>query len=185
MVSQWITQIDEISAQFRSEFGSLSTDQLNLKPGTDSWSIGEVIDHLDTVNRSYFPIFENLRTGRNKIPLVGKLSFYNRTIGKLILQSVLPDNERKSNTIGIWEPSDKWIDSSIIDLFEESQQLLKQWIDTLKNHIGKGVVISSPANRNITYELDTAIEIIIQHQYRHLNQAMNVKNGLILLQATA
>jgi hypothetical protein len=35
-------------------------------------------------------------------------------------------------------------------------------------------VISSPANRNIVYKLETAFDIIVAHEFRHFEQAKEV-----------
>lgn len=43
-----------------------------------------------------------------------------------------------------------------------------------KELIQKGVVISSPANKNIVYKLDKAFEIIIAHEKRHFEQSKDV-----------
>ena len=40
--------------------------------------------------------------------------------------------------------------------------------------LGKGVVISSPANKNIVYKLETALDIITTHEKRHFEQARRI-----------
>jgi hypothetical protein len=35
-------------------------------------------------------------------------------------------------------------------------------------------VISSPANKNIVYKLETAFDIIVSHEQRHLEQAKEI-----------
>jgi hypothetical protein len=42
----------------------------------------------------------------------------------------------------------------------------------------KGTVISSPANKYIVYKLETAFDIIVAHEERHLEQAKEVLSVL-------
>jgi hypothetical protein len=40
--------------------------------------------------------------------------------------------------------------------------------------VENGTIISSPANKNIEYKLETAFDIIVAHEKRHLEQAREV-----------
>jgi hypothetical protein len=51
---KWTLQIDDTTAAFKKAFGQLSDEQLNLKPNSSTWSIGQNIEHLIAVNESYF-----------------------------------------------------------------------------------------------------------------------------------
>lgn len=48
--------------------------------------------------------------------------------------------------------------------------MIKNSEDLLVN----GIVISSPANKNIVYKLETAFNIIVTHEQRHFEQAKEV-----------
>ncbi len=54
------------------------------------------------------------------------------------------------------------------------QSNLKELIESSKDLVEAGVVISSPANKNIVYKLEKAFDIIIIHEQRHLEQAKEV-----------
>jgi hypothetical protein len=47
-------------------------------------------------------------------------------------------------------------------------------IEEAKELVAKGTVIASPANKNIVYKLETAFDIIVSHEQRHLEQAKEV-----------
>jgi hypothetical protein len=47
-------------------------------------------------------------------------------------------------------------------------------IEAAKELVEKGVVISSPANKNIVYKLETAFDIIVSHEQRHFEQAKEI-----------
>jgi hypothetical protein len=77
-------------------------------------------------------------------------------------------------TFPIWEPAISLVRSDILDQFEKHQQELKQLIASSEDLLEEGTVISSPANRMIVYKLETAFDIIVAHEKRHLEQAREV-----------
>lgn len=170
----WISSLDEITDSFRSEFGNLSEADLNWKPKKNTWSIAQNIDHLIELNRSYFPIIQSMREGNFKMPLHGRINFVTTFLGKAVLQAVQPDRKRKMKTFAIWEPEKNRISGDILKRFEAHQEELKKVIRESQDLLDQGVVISSPANKNIVYKLSTAFDLIVAHEQRHFNQAKEV-----------
>ena len=149
--------------------------EINVKPNPESWSFGEILNHLNTVNESYFETFERLVDGKHVSPFWGKFGWIPRFIGNEILKATHPSNEKKITTFSIWEP-DKFDEKIILSDFENHQRTL---IDHLLQLEKSGLlqvnpIIRSPANKFIIYELNTAIDIIIAHESRHLKQAMGL-----------
>ncbi len=168
---KWTTQIDEITNTFRTEFRELTSEQLNWKADPGTWSIAQNIDHLIVINKTYFPIVKAIRNGTYSTPWISKLEFLVNFFGKFILDSVKPDRRRKMKTFPIWQPSQSHIPANILDVFSLHQIELKEFIATSSDLLDKRTVISSPANRNIVYRLETAFDIIVTHERRHLEQA--------------
>lgn len=171
-------KIDDITNTFKAVFGNLSAEQLNWKPNAQTWSIAQNIDHLIVINESYYPVIKSVREGTYKLPLIGKMGFMVNSMGKMILNAVEPTRRKKIKTFSIWEPSKSNIGPDILNRFEKHQEELKKIIASSKDLVEKGVVISSPANKNIVYKLGTAFEIIISHEQRHLEQAKEVLSQL-------
>ena len=170
-VKRWLQEIDNVTHSVQEEFQILSADQLNWKPNANSWSIGQVVDHLIVINNTYFPILKQLREGKYKLIWLGKVDFIVRFFGNFILGTVNPDRKKKMKTLPIWEPTKSNVDTNIISKFAEQQSLLKQNIQNSSALLEQGTVISSPANRIIVYKLERAFEIIVTHERRHLEQA--------------
>jgi hypothetical protein len=164
-------EIDRITDDFQSTFAGLTPNELNWKPDLKTWSIAQNLDHIITVNESYYPVIDSVRKGTYKLPFLGRLGFMTRFFGNLIRNSVSPDRKRKSRTFSIWEPRVGDIDPGIVSRFQKHQKELKNYIENSRDLTEKGAVISSPANRMIVYKMDTAFEILIDHEKRHLNQA--------------
>lgn len=171
-MTDWNQRIDNVTERVVSHFSDLTMEELNWKPDPDTWSIAQNLDHLITINESYFPILADLRLGKFEPPLMGKFGFMVSLFGKTILKSVQPDRKKKIKTFPIWEPRSSQIPADIVEKFKQHQAELKQQIDNSKKLIKQGAIISSPANKNIVYKLETAFQIIITHEQRHLVQAM-------------
>lgn len=173
-MKDWTLQLDKITERFVENFGSLSTDQLNWKPNSQTWSIAQNIDHLIIVNETYYPVLASLKEGTYKTPFIAKLGFIASFLGKTVLNAVNPDRKKKMKTFPVWEPTTSQIKDNILQHFEKHQSELKQQIETSKELVEKGTIISSPANKNIVYKLETAFDIIVSHEQRHLEQAKEV-----------
>ncbi len=173
-MKDWTNQIDKTTAEFHQLFGELSSEELNWKPNPTTWSIAQNIDHLIVINKTYFPILAELKSGKHQLSFLSKFGFVVSYLGKLILNSVEPSQKKKTKTFSIWEPSESNISANILEQFSNHQKELKREILTAKDFIKKGAVISSPANKNIVYKLETAFDVIVTHEKRHLEQAKEV-----------
>jgi hypothetical protein len=175
--NKYATEIDSITTLFSNTFGGLNYEQLNRKPYKDTWSIGQVIEHIIVTNKTYFPVVKALKEGTYKTPFIGKIGFIVNFLGKFILQSLSPDRKKKIKTFPIWEPGISDVPANIIELFGKHQIELKQLIESCSTLNIQETVISSPANRNIVYTLESSFDIIIAHEKRHFEQAKEVLNS--------
>ena len=173
-VENWTEQIEKNTQNFVEAFGDLSNEQLNWTPSSGTWSIAQNIDHLIHINKSYFPVIDSLRNGTYKKPFIGKIGFLTSFFGKTILKAVQPDRKKKMKTFSIWEPAKSEIPVGILDRFKSHQTELKNRIENSKDLVEKGTIISSPANKNIVYKLETAFDIIVTHEQRHFEQSKEV-----------
>ncbi|MGN6531786.1 MAG: DinB family protein [Ginsengibacter sp.] len=170
----WNEQIDDITQKFIESFENLTSEQMNWKPDPDTWSIAQNIDHLIVINNSYFAMIDSIKKGTYKAPFLSRIGFIVSFLGNTILKSVQPDRKKKMKTFTIWEPGKSNVAEGILKTFEEKQSKLKSLIENSKDLLDKGVIISSPANKNIVYKLEKAFEIIVTHERRHFNQSKEV-----------
>ncbi len=173
-MKNWSAQLDDVTKQVFESFGSLTIEQLNWKPNAHTWSIAQNIQHLIVVNESYYPILNALRSGSYKPPFLSKIGFVVSLLGKTILKAVKPDRKDKMKTFPIWEPTSGNLNGNVLTQFQQHQAKLETEIDSAKKFIEEGVVIASPANKNIVYKLETAFDIIVSHEQRHFEQAKEV-----------
>jgi len=177
-------KIDAITIQFQEMFSEVSYETLNKKPNEKQWSISQNIEHLMKVNQSYFPIFKTIEKGKLSIPLIGNFRFYANYIGRTILKSVNPNNSKKIKTSTTWRPIKADGDKQILDNFVLHQETLKNHIAKMEKWIKRNIVIYSPVSKALVYTLPTALEIIITHEERHLNQAKKVLDTIVKREAS-
>lgn len=170
--------LDAISREVQATFGPLSAEDLNAKTSQHSWSIAQNLHHLMVVNSSYFPTLEAVSAGRYSPPFAARFGFWARLASRMLLQSVRPDRQRRMKTLKPWEPSGEALPDNIVGLFLDHQTQLQQQLSACEKHLQQGVVIASPTNRNVVYPLETAYELIVNHEWRHLEQAKEVKEWL-------
>lgn len=174
MQQNWIERIDTNTSLFNSHFGSIEKETLNWKPNPGTWSIGQNIEHLIQINETYFKVFSELESGSIKLPFYRKIEFISSFFGRLILNAVEPDRKKKGKTFSIWDPSESAVPLNIFEKFSGSQQKLKEYILRLEPHIKNKATIYTPVSKYIVLPLNTGIEIVVTHQERHFNQAIEL-----------
>src|SRR4051794_28121788 len=103
-LTYWHREIENIANDFVNRFGTLSTEELNWKPNSQSWSIAQNIDHLIRVNETYFLIVAAIENDNYKVPFIARFSFVTNFFGKFILKVVEPERRKKIKTFSIWQP---------------------------------------------------------------------------------
>jgi hypothetical protein len=173
-MDNWTSKLNNITKQTLTEFGSLTSEQLNWKPNSNTWSIAQNLEHLIVVNETYYPVLASIKAGTYNTPFLAKIGFMVSFLGKTILNAVRPDRKKKMKTFPIWEPTTSNVIGDILNRFQIHQIELIQKIEGAKELVEKGIVISSPANKNIVYKLEIAFDIIVSHEQRHLEQAKEI-----------
>lgn len=171
MQTNRLSEINIVTQAFVTEFGSLGKDELNWSPNANTWSIARNIDHLIVINSTYFPVFDAIKAGNYTPPFMSKFGFLVNWMGNFILKSVQPDRKQKIRTLPVWEPRTGDIEEGILGHFSGHQDRLGQYLSELN---GVQMVISSPGSKFIVYTLDKALDVIIAHEKRHLEQAREI-----------
>lgn len=170
----WFNIIEHVSREMNDNFGQLDSVTLNQKPNPGSWSIAQILDHIIKINDSYKPVVEQLRSGNYRPGFLGRQEFMTRFWYRMIYNSILPSNAKKAKTRPVWEPSQSAIDGAIVQQFLAHQQQFQQFIRDVDDLVKSEAIIHSPAGKFITYTMGAAIDIMTQHELRHLNQAKGV-----------
>lgn len=175
---QWTSGIEAVTREFMASFQDFTQSEWNWKPDPATWSIAQVVDHIIRVNESYFPVFAALQQGTYHPAWPARFPFLVRFFGSLVLNGVEPSRRKKTRTFQVWEPALRQSEGNILEQFSGHQQELAAMIRSCGPYLKDRVVIGSPANKFIVYRLETAFDILLTHERRHLNQALALKERI-------
>jgi len=160
-----------------SEFGSLNGGQLNWKSDPENWSIAQCLEHIVVVDTLYFPVFEKISEGSYDMSFWEKWSPFSTGFGRMLVNQMNEKVTRKFRSPRSFRPDTRPIGPEVITRFSKHQDTLIQFVEKLDTGHAEKIRITSPASRLVTYSLADALQMLVQHQYRHLNQALRVKNS--------
>lgn len=158
----------DIPELIRSKFSDYTTEQLNWKPDSSSWSIGEIFEHIIQTNSQYYSHLDEKIKITNGIN-TGDLPVKHTFVGKIILKAVSPGG-RKTKTFKVFEPAVSNVDNNIYARFLEQHEKLIQLIKKSAAVDINRIKISSPVSSLIRYNLADVLGILVYHTQRHLNQ---------------
>lgn len=172
-MNEIISEYEKVGENVQKTFGNLSAEQINWKPRADSWSVGQCLDHLIKSNEAFDGQFQALSKGEKKPTFWEKYSPLTSFFGNFLLKSLKNDAKKfKAPSKAIVPPSD--IAADIVEQFVKHQAEVIEKIKSLENVDLHKTVVTSPFLKLMTYRLDTALEIGVEHEKRHFRQAERV-----------
>lgn len=173
IIKDCIKSTQENIERANNSFSHLSDIQLNWKPHSDSWSVGECLSHLVNSNRLYLAKIENIL---NSFPTGSGKDFpYKQSfLGELITKGVDPSNVKKTKTFKVFYPASSNIQKNIINEYVKSSEKLIELVSKMQHLDLKKIKLSSHVNILIRLNLGDPLIIIPKHDERHLNQAERV-----------
>jgi len=167
-----VSQFQEITNEVKADFGKLASEQLNWKPGADSWSVGQCLDHLIKSNEEFFPELDQLAAGTRRNSLWQNWSPLSGIAGAFLVNSLKKDGQKVKTNQKMTPPSD--IPNDIVERFELHQQEFIQKIRKTESVDWNRVVLTSPFVKIMTYKMSVGLVALIEHEKRHIRQARRV-----------
>lgn len=159
----------------QQEFPTLSFHQLNWKPSAESWSIAQCLDHLIVSHNAYFPELEKITTGNYKMSFWEKYSPFTSVWGRIMKDQLQEKVKRKMKAPRKIQPFASEISDDIVERYFNSLSIFLKYISACQSLDIDKIIITSPLLRIVTYDLRDAFQFLIQHEHRHINQAIRVK----------
>ncbi len=176
----WLQEIDIITEKYKISFQDLTPEEFNYRPKQEVWSIAQNITHVILLNSSYFKFFAEIQNGNHKIPLNENLD----NLAQSSLDSLQPyansDRLKRENTWDIWQPLSTYMNKDILRDFEKHQLDFKDHIEGFKDFSMQKTFIRYPGHANSIFKLDDCINLLIDHENRHWNQAYEIVKLLML-----
>ena len=172
-VEQVVDDLGQVATDVISRFGPLTPEQLNWKPSDTSWSVAQCLDHLIRSNIEFDHEWPRLMTNTRENSAWENWSPLTSFWGWFLISSMKKDSRKiKAPSPAIVPPSE--IEPGIINRFvaniDDTNKKIKA-CDGIDMH---KTVLTSPFLRLITYRLDDACSMLVEHTKRHIRQAKRV-----------
>lgn len=166
---------EEAKKKLDHQLCNLSVEQLNWKLSPEAWSIAQCLDHLIVSNRSYFAILDKISKGTYKMDFWQQYSPLSSLWGRVMKDQLKEQVKRKLKAPRIFTPIETQQDATVIGKYKNNLDTLLHYIQDCKSIDIDKVIITSPALRLVTYSLRDVFSFLLEHQHRHINQAIRVK----------
>lgn len=151
----------------------LTPQQLNYKPDAKSWSVIEIVEHLNIFGRHYLPLAEKgiakSKGGNNKS------TFSSGFMGEKLTNTMKPkpNGEIPSpmGTLKKFDPAKQNLPTkNTLDEFIQQQHTLLKLLKTAHQQDLEGVRVTSTLGPIIRFKLGDTYRFMIAHIQRHLLQ---------------
>lgn len=167
------SEMQRAADDVQDSFGSMSDEQLNWKPAENSWSIAQCLDHLIRSNVEFDDEWPKLLAGMRRNSFLENWSPLTGFFGRLLIGSLQKDSRKtKAPAKSIIPPSE--IEPGIVERFVANVEQTNKNITGCEGIDLHRTVLTSPFLRVITYRLDDAFSILVEHTKRHIRQAKRV-----------
>jgi hypothetical protein len=102
---------------------------------------------------------------------------FSRIFGRLMVNNLQEQVKKKMKAPKLLTPSASKIDMGIIERFHEHQDIFMDRIAGCDQVDLDKIILTSPIIKFITYSLRDTIKFLVQHEHRHINQAIRVKQS--------
>ncbi|MDQ6788735.1 MAG: DinB family protein [Acidobacteriota bacterium] len=172
-LNKLVLELEQTVEEAKTTFGNFSPEQINWKPGADSWSVGQCFEHLIKTDELFFDELDKIAAGNRRNSMLENYSPLSGFLGNLLIKSLQKDSRKfKVPSPKIVPPSE--IDPNIIELFAAHQAELIEKIKRTETADWQKIKITSPFMKLMTYRLADGFRIVVEHERRHVRQAKRV-----------
>jgi len=153
----------------------LSSEQLNWRPRPDAWGVGQCLEHLHITNEVYLPAISSALDNamRANVQEIG-LGWFSRWF---IRNYIGPDpNAPRVQAPKKIRPG-KQVEPFILDAFLGSNRKARELVTRAGDYDVNRIRFKNPFVPLLRFTVGTGLEIVAQHQSRHLQQAERVRQS--------
>jgi hypothetical protein len=176
-IEQKLQKGQQAKEKVEDQLSGLSHIQLNWKPSSDQWSIAECLEHLLVSDRSYFSDLNKITGGTYKMSFWERYSPLTSLWGKIFISQLQETVKIKMTAPRKLTPSVSDKPTGFVSTYLSNYDSFLNLIAHCKKIDIDKTIITSPAIKIVTYSLRDAFEFLINHEHRHINQAIRVKDN--------
>ena len=165
----------EAKDKVKLEFSDISLEQLNWKPSPESWSIAQCLEHLIISDSSYFSDLKKITEGTFKMNFWERYSPLSGICGRILKDQLQEQVKKKMTAPEKLQPNTSEKNLAFIEKFHKNWDIFLEYVSNCRNVDIDKTIITSPIIRIVTYSLRDALYFLVQHEHRHINQAIRVK----------
>ena len=183
-IEQKIRELADLSVKYTTEFSGLSPAEADLKPSEKEWSINECLDHIVQSNGSYHKVLDAVAQKRHRRSAWSRVPFLPAFWAKMILKAVSPETQGKSKTFPAFMPLSSRYGRNLAGEIATSNAQLTEKLKAIREEDLDTQIITSPAGPFVTYSVRACVNIQVEHEKRHFNQAKRLKDALAKQKST-
>jgi hypothetical protein len=171
-IDDFRNQFEQLTAQADALTDPLSDEQFRWRPGQDSWSIAECLDHLNATARVYLPVLDEGISEAIRQGVYGEGPFKYNWLGRLSVR--FSDTRLRLKTPDDMQPGSGRTRHEILSAFRAYQV---QYVDRLRQANGVDLARASvrlPVGSWFRIPLGSGFTVMLAHSRRHLAQARRV-----------
>ena len=151
--------------------GRLTLAQLRWQPSAGAWGVGHCLDHLRLGAEVYFPVVEAaIARARSKgVTAPPDMQHRHSLMGRIMIKTLSPTGRKMKAPRDITPPAE--CPEDVYNRFQASQRRLGELISEVAELNVNRVRMNSPELRIIRMNVADALEMLVVHVVRHLNQA--------------
>ncbi|HVM87103.1 MAG TPA: DinB family protein [Puia sp.] len=182
LLAELIDRTEIITSNTRS-FLRLEKNQLDYKPAIDKWSIREIYEHLNVINKSYF---NNILKRISTAPDVNILHYQSGWLGDWIYEKLMPRTD--GSVYKINSPKNYRVTLKAQDAFDVLNEFIghQDAMHDILVHVStkdlNGISIPFYFSKLFKFRLGDTLRFIIAHNERHLMQAHQVMKKIPVTQ---
>ena len=171
-----VDELDSAQARLKVLAAATAPKDWSRQPAPARWSIGECVAHLNLTSAAFLPGLNQALTGPARSNVSKR--FRRDPLGWLLWRAVGPPARLRFKTAAPFIPRATAGQRELIAEFDRWQGELVACVRKAEGLPLDRLWIGSPFNRQMHYNLYSALTILPRHQHRHLWQAEQVQTAL-------
>ncbi|MGZ3937905.1 MAG: DinB family protein [Flavisolibacter sp.] len=148
--------------------------KLNYAAAEGSWSVAQVLEHLNAYNRYYLPVIEKSMIHISKDTSAWFIpGFWGNYFTKMMMPKNVYDIKNKMKAMKSYTPSSGLNVEAVFKEFIQHQNKLLQLLDVAKRRNLNSIRIPLSISKLIRFKLGDTFRFLIAHEQRHMIQARN------------
>ena len=117
------SETEKVGGEARRLVADLTDEQLNCKPGTDSWSIAQCLEHLAVTNEQFDQDFAKaIGRGREKRCASGAVQYRPTMLGGWLVKQLSPEAKRRMPVPRVFQPAESSAINAALERFLRQQE---------------------------------------------------------------